>query len=77
MNMNSAQIKLLANMRGKKTTKPCPDCGAVMIVRQNKQDGSFFLGCNRYPDCKVTMEIDESFVMKLQGYKEFWDIKGE
>jgi ssDNA-binding Zn-finger/Zn-ribbon topoisomerase 1 len=73
--MNSEQKRKLTSIIGQKTTKSCPDCGAVMIVRMNRQDGTFFLGCHRYPDCKVTMEIDEAFMMKLQGYKEFWEAK--
>jgi ssDNA-binding Zn-finger/Zn-ribbon topoisomerase 1 len=66
---------ILSSMIGKKTTKSCPDCGAVMVVRKNRQDGTFFLGCNCYPDCKITMKINEEFMMKLQGYKEFWEAK--
>lgn len=71
--MNHKQRKLLESKVGTKTTKSCPDCGAVMVIRQNRRDSTFFLGCHRYPDCKVTMGIDESFLMHLQGYKEFWE----
>jgi ssDNA-binding Zn-finger/Zn-ribbon topoisomerase 1 len=46
-------------------TKPepyCPDCGAIMVLRRPRP-GSMkfqhpFWGCNRYPDCYGTREID-------------------
>lgn len=31
----------------------CPNCGARMILRTNKKDGSRFWGCSRYPECKT------------------------
>lgn len=38
---------------------PCPACGAPMLVRENKQDGSEFYGCSTYKEgwCKVTRPI--------------------
>jgi ssDNA-binding Zn-finger/Zn-ribbon topoisomerase 1 len=64
---------ILSSLVGKQVGKSCPDCGATMIVRRNRENGSYFLGCHRYPDCKVTMEIDEPLKMKLLGYKDFWE----
>jgi DNA topoisomerase-1 len=61
--------KALTKKVGQKTKQACPDCGAVMVIRQNKNDLSFFLGCNRYPDCKHTMEIPESMKLDLLGFK--------
>lgn len=58
----------LENMIGKKTSKPCPDCGAIMVVRKNRQNGSFFLGCNDFPTCKRTMPIPEDMKMELMGF---------
>jgi ssDNA-binding Zn-finger/Zn-ribbon topoisomerase 1 len=62
----------LSTMVGKKTAKGCPDCGAMMVVRQNRRDDNFFLGCNRYPDCRNTMEIDEAMYMELIGQKRMF-----
>jgi DNA topoisomerase-3 len=44
-------------------TKPepsCPKCGAKMVLRRPPvgKDWEPFWGCNRYPDCKGTMNID-------------------
>jgi ssDNA-binding Zn-finger/Zn-ribbon topoisomerase 1 len=61
--------KALAEKVGQKTKQSCPECGAVMVIRQNKHDHSYFLGCNRYPGCKHTMEIPESMKMELLGFK--------
>jgi len=65
--MNVTQKARLSAMVGKKTKKYCPDCGAPMVVRQNKQDGSYFLGCNGYPGCKKTMSLSETTMMELSG----------
>lgn len=64
---------ILSTLVGKKINRSCPECGAVMVMRRNRENGSYFLGCNRYPDCKVTLEIDEPLKMKLLGYKELFD----
>ena len=44
-------------------TKPepyCPDCGARMVLQKPNpnQPWSAFWGCNRYPICRVTRQID-------------------
>jgi len=44
-------------------TKPepyCPECGARMVLRRPKrgQFWSAFWGCNRFPDCKGTRQIN-------------------
>ncbi len=35
----------------------CPNCGKPMVVRTGK-NGSQFLGCSGYPDCKTIMSLD-------------------
>jgi len=37
----------------------CPNCGAPMKLRKNKQNGNVFLGCSRYPDCKTIVNINK------------------
>lgn len=64
--------EILSKLVGQRIDKACPDCGALMKVRRNKENGSYFLGCARYPDCKVTLEIDEPLKMKLLGYKQLF-----
>jgi putative DNA topoisomerase len=61
--------KALSEKVGHRTKQACPECGAVMVIRQNKTNKSFFLGCHRYPDCKHTEEIPESMKMELLGFK--------
>lgn len=37
-------------------TLPCPDCGADMALRTNRQNGNKFWGCKKYPNCKGTRD---------------------
>jgi ssDNA-binding Zn-finger/Zn-ribbon topoisomerase 1 len=67
--MDATAKARLSTMVGKKTAKACPECGAVFVIRKNRHDDSFFLGCNRYPDCHNTDEIDEALYMELMGQK--------
>ena len=34
--------------------KSCPRCGSQTVVRENRVDGEFFLGCTKYPSCHWT-----------------------
>ena len=70
--MDTTARARLATMVGKKTAKPCPECGAVMVIRKNRRDDNFFLGCNRFPDCRNTMELDESLYMEILGQKRMF-----
>lgn len=38
----------------------CPECGAIMALRRPKSIKTFepFWGCNRFPVCKGTRNID-------------------
>jgi len=40
----------------------CPECGAKMVLRRPRPDQSWlaFWGCNRFPECKGTRQIDEN-----------------
>lgn len=38
----------------------CPDCGGYLVERENKINGSKFIGCSKYPTCHyVEREDDE------------------
>ncbi len=39
--------------------KKCRRCKRPAIVRENSQDGSFFVGCTNYPHCMWTAELPE------------------
>lgn len=45
-------------------TLVCPDCGADMALRTNKQSGSKFWGCKKFPACRGTR--DEDGLSKLE-----------
>lgn len=50
-------------MSGIIITKPepyCPKCGAKMKLRRPSKDKNWepFWGCNRFPDCKGTRQIE-------------------
>jgi len=32
--------------------KKCPACGADLVIRRNKRDGSRFFGCSNFPKCR-------------------------
>ena len=37
----------------------CPNCGSILVVRQNKTTKSFFCGCSNFPKCKFSSDIPE------------------
>ena len=42
-----------------KYVESCPseDCEGIMFVRKNSHDGSYFLGCSSFPNCRHTKSI--------------------
>lgn len=50
-----------------RVTIPCPECGHDLVVRENSRDGSKFLGCEAFPDCKHTQPLPPSFAMREAG----------
>jgi DNA topoisomerase-1 len=47
---------LQKSMKADKTLGPCPDCGDDLLVRKSRH-GSYFVGCNGYPDCTHTLPL--------------------
>jgi len=47
----------------------CPRCvpRVKLVVRTNRANGSQFLGCPNWPECKHTQAIPEDLIMKLHG----------
>ena len=39
-------------------TPTCPDCSSPMAARENKQSGSEFYGCMKYPECRGTRPME-------------------
>lgn len=56
-----------------KITKHCPICSAALVERTNRQNGSTFLGCSRYPECKHTEPVPESVKLRRQGQRDMFD----
>jgi ssDNA-binding Zn-finger/Zn-ribbon topoisomerase 1 len=46
---------------------PCPDCTGELVARQNKENGSRFLGCTNWPVCSKTQPIPLYYVLRAQG----------
>lgn len=46
--------------REAKNWTACPDCGAPMALRSNKQRGTKFWGCTSYPECRGTRPFFDS-----------------
>src|ERR687893_257420 len=46
-------------IRGDETLGPCPNCGRNLIVRRNRKSGKRFVGCEGYPECRVTFPLPQ------------------
>ena len=47
---------LRTSLKADKTLGPCPECGEDLLVRKNRH-GSYFVGCDGYPDCEFTLPL--------------------
>lgn len=45
----------------------CPACGRPMAERENRQNGSRFMGCTGYPECAHTEKVPAYVEMIRQG----------
>ena len=61
--------KLTVNMPVSVT---CPQCGPTvrLIVKESSINGSQFLGCPNFPNCRYTQAISEDLKLKLAGYQK-------
>lgn len=46
--------RVRAEVAHRRDPSNCPRCGTTLVERTNRRDGSRFLACPRYPDCKGT-----------------------
>jgi ssDNA-binding Zn-finger/Zn-ribbon topoisomerase 1 len=54
-------------MSESQVTVTCSACGAPMAERLNRQNGSAFMGCTRYPDCDQTVKVPAWLEVKRAG----------
>ncbi|MGM0591531.1 MAG: DNA topoisomerase I [Halobacteriota archaeon] len=47
---------LKKSLKADKTVGPCPECGEDLLLRKSRH-GSFFIGCDGYPDCTYTLPL--------------------
>jgi len=47
---------LRESLKADKTVGPCPECGADLVIRRSR-NGSYFVGCDGYPDCEFTLPL--------------------
>jgi DNA topoisomerase-1 len=47
---------LQQSLKADKTVGPCPECGGDLVVRKSRH-GSYFIGCDSYPDCTYTLPL--------------------
>lgn len=63
-----------------KYVKTCPKKDGILMVRENSNDGSIFLGCTSYPDCRVTeslninLEEQNDSLIDIFDFKEHYEI---
>ncbi|MXV62377.1 DNA topoisomerase I [Natronorubrum sp. JWXQ-INN-674] len=48
--------QLRKSLKDDKRLGPCPDCGEDLLVRRSRH-GSYFVGCDGYPDCENTLPL--------------------
>ncbi|RDZ65579.1 DNA topoisomerase I [Haloferax sp. Atlit-12N] len=48
--------QLQDSLKADKTVGTCPDCGGDLVVRKSRR-GSYFIGCDSYPDCTHTLPL--------------------
>jgi len=64
--MNDVNSANYPKLIGKKVARFCPN-GHRFVVRANREDGSLFLGCSKYPECRETAEIPTDLLLQLTG----------
>jgi len=47
---------LRESLKADRTVGACPECGSDLVIRQSRQ-GSYFIGCDAYPDCTHTLPL--------------------
>jgi len=47
---------LQESLKADKTVGKCPECGGDLVIRKSRQ-GSYFIGCDSYPDCTYTLPL--------------------
>jgi DNA topoisomerase-1 len=50
---------LQESLKADKTLGECPDCGEALLLRRSRR-GSYFVGCDGYPDCEFTLPLPDS-----------------
>ncbi|MUV89337.1 DNA topoisomerase I [Halapricum sp. CBA1109] len=50
---------LQESLKADRTVGPCPECGSDLLVRRSRH-GSYFIGCDGYPDCQYTLPLPSS-----------------
>ena len=70
--MNQAVYERLLAMVNKPVNVYCRECGCEMVMRQNRLDRDFFLGCHRFPACTWTEPLPESLLMQAAGQQELF-----
>ncbi|AKU06806.1 MULTISPECIES: DNA topoisomerase I [Haloferax] len=48
--------QLQDSLKADKTVGTCPECGGDLVVRKSRR-GSYFIGCDSYPDCTYTLPL--------------------
>lgn len=45
----------------------CPECGGNIVIRKSAKTKKRFLGCSRYPECKVTFPLPQKGAVYSEG----------
>ncbi len=47
---------LRESLKADRTVGACPECGSDLVIRQSRR-GSYFIGCDAYPECTHTLPL--------------------
>ena len=71
--MDSAtQTIEITKIKAPEAGKDCPECGAPLLIRTNKKQGTTFFGCSAFPKCK---HIESDPNSKKVFFKKKWPTK--
>ncbi|MFW6437191.1 MAG: DNA topoisomerase I [Halococcoides sp.] len=51
--------ELRSSLKDDRRLGPCPECGESLLIRRSRH-GSYFVGCDGYPDCEFTLPLPDS-----------------
>ena len=55
-------------------TKDCPDCGEPMVIKQDPDSRTEYLGCSAYPKCEWAEELPTDIRLRRMGSPRLFEV---